>query len=102
MANSATVRKNEDGTTEVVVYGAPVSNRLRGKGPGVPREEAATAIAMVAQMTGHGGWPKGITPRILGRALRRTLPNAREKASSQELLQELIAGFNDAGTPVQA
>ena len=54
MANSATVRKNEDGTTEVVVYGAPVSNRLRGKGPGVPREEAATAIAMVAQMTGHG------------------------------------------------
>lgn len=95
----ATVKKVGDGVAEVVVLGAPISNALRGHGPGVPREEAATAIAMVAQTTSFGGWPKGITPRILGRALRRTLPNASNKPTDQ-ILAEMLEGFNDAGTPV--
>ncbi len=95
----ATVKKTDTGV-DILVMGAPITNRLRGRGPGVPREEAATAIAMVAQTTSYGSWPKGITPRIFGRALRRTLPNACDGKSTKQILAEMLEGFNDAGTPV--
>jgi hypothetical protein len=100
---TAVVDKAEDRTVKIVVYGTKISNRLRGHGPGVPRGDAATAIAMVAQTTGYGSWPKGITPRIFGRALRTTFPNAVQGLSSEQIFAEMMEGWNDAaGTNVSS
>lgn len=58
------------------------------------RTDAAAVLAKVADTTEHGGFPDDVTPFELGRAVHRTVMNARE-GNGGDIIGEFFRGFFD-------
>lgn len=62
-----------------------------------PRREAAEILQKVAEAVEYGAWPTDITPFQLGRAVHRTVMNARVMHARHEnddaIIGEFLRGF---------
>lgn len=59
------------------------------------RTDAAAVLAKVAETTEYGGFPEEVTPFELGRAVHRTVMNAREEGNGDDIIGEFFRGFFD-------
>lgn len=59
------------------------------------RTDAAAVLANVAEATQHGGFPQNVTPFELGRAVHRTVMNARMEGDGDDIIGEFFRGFFD-------
>lgn len=59
------------------------------------RETAAQVLAKVAVATHTGNFPSEVTPFELGRAVHRTVMNARSDGNGDDIIGEFFRGFFD-------